>query len=161
VGDLSRLKLSDVIFWILAGMSAVALVVLLLVVAGVIPIDDASEPESSPTGLEQPQAPTPPTTQAAERVTSSGTTVLRAVEPAEAVVVLTAVRGESWFSARVGSENGRVLDERVLALGETVRLRGERIWLSVGAAGNVDVTVDGKPKELAPGTVSVVLTPRV
>ena len=70
------------------------------------------------------------------------------------------VRGESWYSARVGSENGRVLDERVLALGETVRY-GERIWLSVGAAGNVDVTVDGKPKELAPGTVSVVLTPRV
>jgi hypothetical protein len=161
VSDLSRLKLSDVIFWVVAGMSAAALVVLLLVVAGVIPIDDASEPESASSGLEQPEATTPATTQPAERVTTSSTTAPRAVEPAETVVVLTAVRGESWFSARVGSENGRVLDERVLALGETVRLRGERIWLSVGAAGNVEVTVDGKPKQLAPGTVSVVLTPRV
>ena len=161
MGHLSRLKLSDVIFWVLACMSAAALVALLLVVAGVIPIDDASEPESSPTGLELPRATTPPTTQAAERLNTSDTTAPQAVEPAETVVILTAVRGESWFSARVGSENGRVLDERVLALGETVRLRGERIWLSVGAAGNVDVTVDGKPKELAPGTVSVVLTPRV
>jgi len=161
VGDLSRLKLSDVIFWILTGMSAAALVALLLVVAGVIPIDDASEPESAPTPLELPRATTPPTTQAAERLTTSDTTAPQAVEPAETVVILTAVRGESWFSARVGSANGRVLDERVLALGETVRLRGERVWLSVGAAGNVDVTVDGKPKELAPGTVSVVLKPQV
>ena len=39
----------------------------------------------------------------------------------------------------------------MLAQGETVRLRGERIWLSVGAAGNVEVTVDGKPKELVAG----------
>ena len=71
------------------------------------------------------------------------------------------MRGECWFSARVGSESGRVLDERVLAQGETVRLQAKRIWLSVGASGNVEVTVDGKPKELAPGTVSVVLSPRV
>ena len=67
------------------------------------------------------------------------------------------MRGDCWFSARVGSENGRVLDERLLAQGESARLEAERIWLSVGAAGNVEVTVDGKPSELAPGTVSVVL----
>ena len=73
------------------------------------------------------------------------------------MVVLTAVRGDSWFSARVGSENGRVLDERVLVQGESVRLRATRVWLSIGAAGNVEVTVDGKPKELSPGTVSLVL----
>ena len=162
MGELSRLKLSDVIFWILAGLSAAALVALLLVLAGVIPIDDsASEPDSASTELEQPQATTPATTQTTPGVTTSSATTPRAVEPAETVVVLTAVRGESWFSARVGSESGRVLDERVLAQGETVRLQGERIWLSVGAAGNVEVTVDGKPKELAPGTVAVVLTPQV
>ena len=81
-------------------------------------------------------------------------------EPAQTVVVLSAVRGDSWFSARVGSETGRVLDERVLSQGESVRLRATRIWLSLGAAGNVEVTVDGKPKALSPGTVSVVLSRR-
>ena len=78
--------------------------------------------------------------------------------PAATVVGVTASRGDSWFSARVGSEEGRVLDERVLAQGETVRLRGSKIWLSVGASGNLDVTVDGEPTTLPPGTVSVVLT---
>ena len=72
------------------------------------------------------------------------------------VVVLSAVRGDSWFSARVGSESGRLLDERVLTQGESVRLQAKRIWLSIGAAGNIEVTVDGEPKELS-GTVSVVL----
>jgi hypothetical protein len=159
VDNLSRLKLSDVIFWILAGMSAAALIVLLLVVAGVIPIDSPSEPESAPTRREQPQA-APVTTRTANRAPTLATTT-RAAVPAETVVVLRAVRGESWFSARVGSESGRVLDERVLAQGQSVRLQGERIWLSIGAAGNVEVTVDGKPKPLEPGTVSVVLSPRV
>jgi hypothetical protein len=52
-----------------------------------------------------------------------------------------------------------VLDERVLAQGESATFHGRRIWLSVGASGNVDVTVDGEPTTLPPGTVSVVLTP--
>ena len=52
VRDVSRLKLSDVLFWILAGMSAVLLVVLAArSSSGVIPIDAASEPESAPAGL--------------------------------------------------------------------------------------------------------------
>ena len=156
VRDLSRLKLSDVIFWILAGMSAAALVVLLLVVAGVIPIDAASEPESSPAGLRAADGDDAPD-HAGGRTRDQSDRPRREPSNRGAVVVLAAVRGDCWFSASVGSENGRVLDERVLAQGETVRLRGERIWLSVGAAGNVEVTVDGKPKELAPGTVSVVL----
>lgn len=161
MGEPGRLKLSDITFWILAGMSAAAFVVLLLVVAGVIPIDSAAEPESASTGvLEEPQA-MPLTTQTTVRTTISTTTTQGTKEPTQTVVVLTAVRGECWFSARVGSENGRVLDERVLAQGETVRFQAKRIWLSVGASGNVEVTVDGKPKALEPGTVSVVLSPRV
>ena len=38
-----------------------------------------------------------------------------------------------------------------------MRFESPRIWLTIGAAGNVDVTVDGKPRQLAPGTVSLVL----
>ena len=154
MATLNRHRLSDILFWVVAGLSALLLVVLALVVGGAIPIDPASTPDvTSEELLEEP---------AAARSTESAATSPVATTPRDtalAVVVLTAVRGNSWFSARVGSENGKVLDERVLAQGESVQLRGQRIWLSVGAAGNVEVTVDGKPRTLAPGTVSVVLTP--
>jgi uncharacterized protein DUF4115 len=162
VATLNRHRLSDILFWVVAGVSALLLVALALVVAGAIPIDPASAPAvTSEEGLEESPAKTRSTERAAttERATTPATTTSRPVEPT--VVVLTAVRGDSWFSARVGSENGKVLDERVLAQGESVQLRGRRIWLSVGAAGNVEVTVDGKPRELSPGTVSLVLTPSI
>ncbi len=154
MATLKRHRLSDILFWVVAGLSALLLVVLALVVGGAIPIDPASTPDvTSEELLEEP---------AAARSTESAATSPAATTPRDvalAVVVLTAVRGDSWFSARVGSENGKVLDERVLAQGESVQLRGQRIWLSLGAAGNVEVTVDGKSRTLAPGTVSVVLTP--
>ena len=157
---LSRQKLSDILFWVVAALSAVLLIFLLLVAAGAVPIDSASTPGGPTTEAAEPP-PATTSTQAAttERTTPASTpakTTSRTVEPT--VVVLTAVRGDSWFSARLGSENGRVLDERVLAQGESVRVQGQRIWLSVGAAGNVEVTVNGKPRALSPGTVSVVLT---
>ena len=41
-----------------------------------------------------------------------------------------------------------------------MRLHAVRIWLSIGAAANVDVTVNGKEHKLHPGTVSVVLGAR-
>jgi hypothetical protein len=160
VANLNRHRLSDILFWVVVGLSALLLVALALVLGGAIPIDPASEPDvTSEEALEEPAATTWSTESGAttERATTPAATTPRAVEPA--VVVLRAVRGDSWFSARVGSENGKVLDERVLAQGESVQLRGQRIWLSVGAAGNVEVTVDGKPRTLPPGTVSVVLTP--
>ena len=57
--------------------------------------------------------------------TVSTTTSTAPTVPQATVVVLAAVRGDCWFSARVGSESGSVLDERVLAQGESVRLHGE------------------------------------
>jgi hypothetical protein len=52
-----------------------------------------------------------------------------------------------------------VLEERLLAQGESVELRGARVWLSIGASGNVDVTVNGEQREIQTGTVAVVLGP--
>jgi len=52
-----------------------------------------------------------------------------------------------------------VLEERLLAQGESVTLHGERVWMSIGAAANVDVTVNGEDRELQSGTVAVVLGP--
>ena len=70
--------------------------------------------------VEQPATTAPP--ESIPR-TESTTTSTAPTVPEQVVVVLAAVRGDSWFSARVGSESGRVLDERVLAQGESVRLR--------------------------------------
>lgn len=155
---MSRQTLSNILFWFLAGVSAVLLVAMVLVVAGIVPIDSAADAPLTSTEAIEPATTAPPVkARSTERTTTPAVSPRAAVEPT--VVVVTAARGDSWFSARVGSENGRVLDERVLAQGESVRLRGERIWLTVGAAGNVDVTVGGKPRALSPGTVSVVLTP--
>jgi len=153
---MSRQRLVDVLFWLIAGVSALLLVFLVLVVGGAIPIDSASAPaDPAPEAVAPPAVPPP----GESATTAPAPTTQRAVEPT--VVVLTAVRGDSWFSARVGSEDGQVLDERVLAQGESVRLQARRIWLSVGAAGNVELTVDGEPRALAPGTVSLVLTPSI
>ena len=72
-------------------------------------------------------------------------------------IEIYASRGDCWVSARKGSESGAALMERVLRQGETVKLRGRRIWLQLGAAGNVDVTVDGKDRQIPSGTTTVEL----
>jgi len=72
-------------------------------------------------------------------------------------VQIVATRGDCWVSAHKGSPAGPALVERVLHTGETVTLRGRRIWLEFGAAGNVDVSVDGKERPIPTGTTNVVL----
>lgn len=165
---MGKATLTNILFWCLASLSAVMLVAFVLVLGGFVPL----EPVSEPAGTQAEAATTAPTetetapteTLPAETAPTETTPAKTAPPPAEpepgpTLVILTAVRGDSWFSARLGSEDGRLLDERVLGQGESVRLEGTRIWLSVGAAGNVDMTVDGKPRALAPGTVAVVVTP--
>ena len=153
---MSRQTLSSILFWSIASVTILLLVFLALVMAGVVPVDSPSG-----TAATEPEAvasePAAPGTRSDPEPTQTTSTTERAPAPAAAIVVVTASRGDSWFSARLGSENGRVLDERVLAQGDSVRFRAAKIWLSIGASGNVDVTVDGEPTTLPPGTVSVVL----
>jgi RodZ C-terminal domain len=85
---------------------------------------------------------------------SDQTVVRRAVEPR---VQIVASRGDCWVSAREGSPRGPALVERVLHTGETVTLRGRKIWLELGAAGNVDVSVDGKARPILSGTTNFVV----
>ena len=159
MSGLSRQTLSSVLFWSIAAAAVALLLFLALVIGGVVPVDStAGDPAATEPEAVAP-APAPATTTESAATEPGDTGGSRTTPtPAATVVVVTASRGDSWFSARVGSEEGRVLDERVLAQGETVRLRGSKIWLSVGASGNLDVTVDGEPTTLPPGTVSVVLT---
>ena len=157
VTGLSRQTLSSILFWSIASVTVLLLVFLALVMAGAVPVDSpsgsaATEPEAVAS------EPPVPTTASEPEPTETAPTTTRTPAPATTIVVVTASRGDSWFSARLGSENGRVLDERVLAQGDSVRFRATKLWLSIGASGNVDVTVDGEPTTLPPGTVSVVLS---
>ena len=157
--------LSAALFWALLGLSIAMVVLLLLLLGGIVPV---GPPAATPaTGSDSHARPAPRAATTAietEAAPAASTTAPAATTPAPpdpepALVVLTATRGECWFQARLGSETGRVLDERVLGVGESARFEGHRIWLVVGAAGNVELTVDGQPRALSPGTVSVVLTP--
>ena len=72
-------------------------------------------------------------------------------------VQIVATRGDCWVAAYAGSSQGAQLMGRVLRQGETVTVRGRRIVLELGAAGNVDVSVNGKRRPVPGGTTNVVV----
>ena len=159
---MTRPRISQVLLWILALVTLALFGFFIALVAGAIPVGDPPPPADSGL-LEAPQTRSADEP-AAKAVTRSvlRTTAEQATNttsPSLATVVVTAARGDCWISARLGSENGRVLDERILAQGESVTLHGKRVWISIGAAANVDVTVNGEDRELQSGTVAVVLGP--
>jgi hypothetical protein len=151
-----RRKLIDVVIWLLAASTAGLFVLFVLVLTGVVVDDDAGS---------GPPAGTVPTTTAPGTVTirpEPPPTETTAAEPAPelARVTITATRGACWVQAKVGSEDGRTLAERVLLEGESVTMRARSVWLTLGASANVDVTVNGRLRRLGFGTVAVVLTAR-
>jgi hypothetical protein len=156
-----RARRADVLFWSLAAIALLFVVLFLLVLLGGVAIEPATETGDAARATE---TDVPKTTQAREPVETTPaepqTTVQAAApaqRPAEATVVLTAARGDCWIQAREGSAEGPVLDERILSEGDSVSLKSRRVWLALGAAGNLDVTVNGKPQPLTPGTTSIVL----
>ncbi|HET7043630.1 MAG TPA: RodZ domain-containing protein [Gaiellaceae bacterium] len=74
------------------------------------------------------------------------------VEHAPATLVVHATRGDCWVEVRIGSADGRAVSERTLGEGGTLRFGlARKLWVRLGAPGNVDVTVRGKAVELARG----------
>jgi Domain of unknown function (DUF4115) len=109
------------------------------------PAETHAEPSPRP-----PPAPDPP-------ATTEPVSRRPAVRPQALSVLITASRGDCWVSAHRGSEQGALLAERTLAEGSTLTLRAPRIWLELGAAGNVDVTVNGRARRISSGTTQIVL----
>ena len=81
--------------------------------------------------------------------------------PAKAArLVLRAARGDCWLSVRAGTSDGAILYEGVLVSGRTLRVQRARLWVRLGAAANVDATLNGRPvTAFATGTLDVVVTP--
>lgn len=172
---MAKVRPSDVLFWLLALLALASVVLFMLVLSGAVAIDSATTAsQTAGTTKTTAAAPTSPTAKKAKpkaaaapkatpktatQETATQPTPTPAQKPAQATtVVLTATRGDCWFQARAGSAQGKVLDERVLSQGESISLKSKTVWLTVGASGNLDVTVNGKPQALAAGTVSVVLS---
>jgi Domain of unknown function (DUF4115) len=68
----------------------------------------------------------------------------RRVKAVPTSIVVTGSRGGSWVEARVGSKTGRSLFAGVVAKGQTVRVTAPVVWITFGAAGNLDLRVNGK-----------------
>ena len=168
---MTKPRISQVLLWILALVTLALFGFFVALVAGAIPVGEPGPPADTgalPASETEPAGESTATTvtKRVRRTTPAPATTSTTTTPAEtttppalATVIVTAARGDCWISARLGSETGRVLDERILAQGESVTLRGARVWLSIGAAANVDVTVNGQDREIQSGTVAVVLGP--
>jgi hypothetical protein len=132
---MTQARISQVLVWILAALTLALFGFFVALLGGAISVADPPAPPGSEALASSASEPTeqPPQRTATKRV-------LRAtpIRSQIATVIVTAARGDCWISARLGSENGPVLEERLLAQGESVTLRGARVWMSIGASGNVD-----------------------
>ena len=113
----------------------------------------ASPPAPTPVAPPPPPAPPPPAPPPVVKPVSRHAAAAKRI----VLVTITASRGSCWFSAHRGSATGALLAERTLLEGDSVSLRGRRIWLELGAAGNVDVSVNGRPRTVSSGTTELVL----
>lgn len=149
---MTRPRGSDLAFVALLAVGLALAVFGILVWQGYF-IDDGPSPAAASAGTRTRTSTAPP----AQTATRPSTTPTRPAAAKLARVTIVASRGDCWVSAHTGSETGPALAERVLRQGETVNLRGRRIWFELGAAGNVDVTLNGKPRSISSGTTKVVL----
>ena len=160
---MTKPRISQVLLWALAIVTLALFGFFVALVAGALPIDDPPAPPDTGV-LSQTEPAEPATTAVTKRARATtpppaSTTTASTTPPTLATVIVKATRGDCWISARLGSESGRVLEERLLAQGESVTLRGAQVWLSIGAAANVDINVNGEDREIQSGTVAVILGP--
>jgi hypothetical protein len=144
---MTQARISQVLVWILAALTLALFGLFVALLGGAISVADPPALPGSEALVSSATEPTdePPQGTATKRVlratptpAATRTTTSTPIRSQIATVIVTAARGDCWISARLGSENGPVLEERLLAQGESVTLRGARVWMSIGASGNVD-----------------------
>ena len=140
---------SDLLFALVVLLALGLTVVFGLVLSGRLVSDPAQSDQTAPP---PPRAikPAPPQARTQPAATTRST-------PQAASVRIAATRGDCWVVAHAGSAAGPILVERVVRSGEQVTLRARRIWLELGAAGNVDITLNGKARAIPSGTTTLVL----
>ena len=150
-------RIEQALFWLLLATAVALFGFFIAVLAGMIPVDEPFSDSTEPVAAAPMTRPSTDVT--TEQLPVAARPKPKVVAKVVATVVVTASRGDCWISARLGSETGPLLEERLLRQGESVTLTGARIWLSAGAAANLDLTVNGAARELEPGTIAVLLSP--
>ena len=77
--------------------------------------------------------------------------------PTTARLALTAAHGDCWVAVRSGAPDGELLFSGTIYEGDTERFRGKRLWLELGAAENLEVTLNGRRVRNFPGNGSIVV----
>ena len=142
------------------GFGAVLLLVLVALVGG--NSSDGAEPIANPPPPIPSSEEPPPVTTAPQPATAPppATTTGRQPQPGDAVLVVTATRGESLLAVRADSEDGECLYDGVLVQDRSITLFGPQLWIRLGAAENVDLTLDDRPVErLQAGPIDLIATP--
>src|SRR5438876_772899 len=117
------------------GVVSVVLALALLVVSATVFLTRGGDRSSPHT-----QAPPPSHTLSSATNPPPGTTAPApptAPAPTSVRLTVTAATGACWIEVRRGSATGRLVAERTLAPGDSVRLRGRRIWLRLGDPASV------------------------
>ena len=146
----SRASESNFVVVALAGIVAVTI---LVVVAFAFGDDAANEPAVPPVTA-------PASTEETGSNGASKSTERQAEEaPRSAKLVLRASRGECWVEVRRRGPTGELVFSGTMFEGDTERFVGKRLWVSFGAAQNVDAKLNGKAVDSLPdGQRAVVVT---
>jgi len=143
--------------YVALGAAALGLIVLnVLAWTGNLVDEELQESRSLARREARPGPPPPPAPPSTRRDRQAASVASR---PSISTVVLSAVRGDCWLSVRAGGESGTVLYEGVLAQGDALRFKRRKLWLRLGAASNLEISVNGRPAQVPAGTVDVLLPP--
>ena len=137
---------------ILLTLAAIAGVTAIVIAAGNSAPEEPRIPNLTPpaTGQVQPDRQAAPAAGPARRPQP---------RPVKARLVVTATRGDCWVEVRIGSASGKALYAQTLAAGKRAIFVHRRLWVSLGAPSNVDVTVNGKRQPLpASGSPQLIAT---
>jgi hypothetical protein len=141
------------------GFGAVVLLVLVSLIGG-NSSDGAGTIANPPPPIASREPPPVTTAPQPATVPPPATTTGRQPQPGDARLVVTATRGESLLAVRADSEDGKALYEGVLVRGRSISLFGPQLWIRLGAAENVDLTLDDRPVErLQAGPLDLIATP--
>ena len=130
------------------GFASVGLALALLLVSAVVFFLTRGGDHAGPAAQPPPSSPAP-SSATSNPPPSTKTTTPSVPTPVSLRLTLTATTGACWIEARRGSETGRLLAERTLAEGETIRLRGQHIWLRLGDPATVQLRLNGRRMALA------------
>ena len=139
-------------FIVIALAGIVAVTVLVLVGLREAGADPENEPSIVPATTGQ------TTTEPGPTETGAGAAAQQARPVRRAKLVLTAVRGGCWMQVRASGVNGKLIFEGTVEQGQTQRfVKYKRLWLELGAPGNLNAKLNSRRVQNWPRQSAVVV----